>query len=156
LNADPSMTQGDALPVWSRVFLWLGSMGMMLAVVLGAFGAHVLKNALTPEQMAIYETAVHYHVYHALGLLTVGLLTVRLPAAASLRWAGLLMTIGLVLFSGTLYALSLSGIRWLGAIVPIGGMAFLGAWLALAVAVVRSGRGRPKMEQGKKQVISPE
>lgn len=141
------MAQGDALPGWSRIFLLLGSVGMLLAVALGAFGAHILKNALTPERMAVYETAVHYHVYHALGLLAVGLLTVRLPAVASLRWAGLLMTIGLVLFSGGLYALSLSGIRWLGAIVPFGGTAFLAAWLLLALAVVRSGGGRPGCEQ---------
>ena len=112
---------------------------MLLAVMMGAFGAHVLKKTLAPDLMAVYETAVHYHVYHALGLLAVGLLTLHLPAAVPLRWAGILMAAGLVLFSGTLYALSLSSIRWLGAIAPFGGTAFIGAWLLLAIAVVRSG-----------------
>jgi uncharacterized membrane protein YgdD (TMEM256/DUF423 family) len=88
--------------------------------------------------MAIYETAVHYHVYHALGLIAIGLLALHLPATALLRWAGVLMAAGLVLFSGSLYALSLSGIRWLGAITPIGGTAFLAAWSLLAAAVMRA------------------
>ena len=122
----------------SRVWLALGSVGMSLAVVMGAFGAHALKKVLAPDLVAIYETAVHYHVYHALGLLVIGLLSLHLPTAAYLRWSGILMTGGLVLFSGSLYALSLSGMRWLGAITPIGGMAFLAAWLLLAVAVVKA------------------
>jgi uncharacterized membrane protein YgdD (TMEM256/DUF423 family) len=126
------------MPLAAKVWLVLGSVGMLLAVVMGAFGAHALKKALAPDLMSIYETAVHYHVYHALGLLVVGLLALHLPATALLRWAGILMTAGLVLFSGSLYTLSLSGIRWLGAITPIGGTAFLVAWLLLAVAVVRA------------------
>ena len=122
----------------SRVWLALGSVGMSLAVVMGAFGAHALKKVLAPDLVAIYETAVHYHVYHALGLLVIGLLALHLPTTVYLRWSGILMTGGLVLFSGSLYALSLSGMRWLGAITPIGGMAFLAAWLLLAVAVVKA------------------
>jgi uncharacterized membrane protein YgdD (TMEM256/DUF423 family) len=88
--------------------------------------------------MAAYETAVHYHIYHALGLLVVGLLAPRLPETVLPRWAGILMAAGLVLFSGSLYALSLSGVRWLGAVTPIGGTAFMVAWLLLAIAVMRS------------------
>lgn len=122
----------------AKLWLTLGSVGMLLAVAMGAFGAHALKKTLTPDLMAIYETAVHYHVYHALGLIAIGLLALHLPATALLRWAGVLMAAGLVLFSGSLYALSLSGIRWLGAITPIGGAAFLAAWSLLAIAVMRA------------------
>lgn len=122
----------------ARVFLLLGSLGMVLAVAMGAFGAHALKKTLAPELMAVYETAVHYHIYHALGLIAIGLLALHLPATALLHWAGVLMVAGLVLFSGSLYALSLSGVRWLGAITPIGGTAFLAAWLLLAAAVMRA------------------
>ena len=122
----------------AKLWLTLGSVGMLLAVAMGAFGAHGLKKTLTPDLMAIYETAVHYHVYHALGLIAIGLLALHLPATALLRWAGVLMAAGLVLFSGSLYALSLSGIRWLGAITPIGGTAFLAAWSLLAAAVMRA------------------
>lgn len=122
----------------AKLWLTLGSVGMLLAVAMGAFGAHALKKTLTPDLMAIYETAVHYHVYHALGLIAIGLLALHLPTTALLRWAGVLMAAGLVLFSGSLYALSLSGIRWLGAITPIGGAAFLAAWSLLAAAVMRA------------------
>ena len=122
----------------AKTFLALGSVGMLLAVALGAFGAHALKKTLAPEFTAVYETAVDYHIVHALGLLAVGLLALRLPESGTLRWAGILMTIGLLLFSGSLYALSLSGIRGLGAITPVGGVALLAAWLLLAVAVIRA------------------
>ncbi len=122
----------------AKLWLTLGSVGMLLAVAMGAFGAHALKKTLTPDLLALYETTVHYHVYHALGLIAIGLLALHLPATALLRWAGVLMAAGLVLFSGSLYALSLSGIRWLGAITPIGGTAFLAAWSLLAIAVMRA------------------
>ncbi|MBS1224692.1 MAG: rane protein [Proteobacteria bacterium] len=122
----------------AKIFLALGSIGMLLAVALGAFGAHTLKKTLAPELMAVYETAVNYHVVHALGLLAVGLLALHLPDSGTLRRAGILMLVGLLLFSGSLYALSLSGIRGLGAITPVGGVALLAAWLLLAVAVVRA------------------
>jgi uncharacterized membrane protein YgdD (TMEM256/DUF423 family) len=126
------------MPISAKTFLALGGLGMLLAVALGAFGAHALKKTLAPELMAIYETAVNYHIYHALGLLAIGMLALHLPDSGALRWAGILMAAGLLLFSGSLYALSLSGIRWLGAITPVGGAAFLAAWLLLAVAVARA------------------
>ena len=125
------------MPLSVKIWLVLGSVGMLLAVAMGAFGAHALKKALAPDLMAIYETAVHYHVYHALGLLVIGLLALHLPSTVLLHWSGILMAVGLLLFSGSLYALSLSGIRWLGAITPIGGVAFLLAWLLLAVAIMK-------------------
>lgn len=126
------------MPIWAKTFLLLGGVGMLSAVALGAFGAHALKKTLAPEMMTVYETAVNYHVVHALGLLAVGLLAWQLPDSGALRGAGILMVAGLLLFSGSLYALSLSGIRWLGAITPLGGTAFLAAWLLLVVAVVRA------------------
>ena len=126
------------MPISAKTFLTLGAVGILLAVALGAFGAHVLKNTLTPEFTAVYQTAVNYHFIHALGLLAVGLLALHLPDSGALRWAGILMTIGLLLFSGSLYALSLSGIRGLGAITPVGGVTLLAAWLLLAVAVIRA------------------
>ena len=122
----------------AKPWLVLGSAAMLLAVMMGAFGAHGLKKTLAPDLMAVYETAVHYHVYHALGLLIVGLLALHLPATAYLRWSGTLMAGGLLLFSGSLYALSLSGHRWLGAITPLGGIALVAAWLLLAVAVAKA------------------
>lgn len=126
------------MPTAAKLFLTLGSIGMALAIALGAFGAHALKLTLAPERLALYETAINYHVYHALGLLAVGLLAANRPESGVLRWAGLLMTAGVLLFSGSLYALSLSGVRALGAITPIGGLALLAAWLLLAVAVLRA------------------
>lgn len=126
------------MPMAARFFLLLGSIGMLLAVALGAFGAHALKKMLPPDLLAVYQTAVNYHAYHALGLLAVGLLALHLPESALLRWAGILLAVGLLLFSGSLYALSLSGIRWLGAITPFGGGALIAGWLLLAVAVVRT------------------
>ena len=126
------------MPILAKTFLFLGGVGMLLAVALGAFGAHALKKTLAPDLMAVYQTAVNYHVYHALGLLAVGLLALHLPESALLRWAGILLAVGVLLFSGSLYALSLSGIRWLGAITPFGGIAFMIAWLLLAVAVIRT------------------
>ncbi len=122
----------------ARLFLALGSLGMFLAVAAGAFGAHAFKKMLDPELLAVYQTAVHYHVYHALGLLVVGLLALHVPLTAPLRWAGWLLVVGLVLFSGSLYMLSLTGMRGLGIITPFGGAAFLAAWLLLGIAVLRS------------------
>lgn len=126
------------MPIWARIFLVFGSLALLLAVAMGAFGAHLLKKTLTPEALTVYETAVHYHFYHALGLLAVGLLVLHVPAAALLGWAGGLMAAGLILFCGSLYALSLSDVRGLGMITPVGGLAFIVAWLLLAVAVWRA------------------
>ena len=126
------------MPVRARIFLVFGSLALLLAVAMGAFGAHLLKTRLAPEMMAVYETAVHYHFYHALGLLVVGLLALHVPAAALLGWVGGLMAAGLILFCGSLYTLSLSDVRGLGMITPVGGLAFIMAWLLLAAAVWRA------------------
>lgn len=126
------------MPPITRWFLLLGSLGMLLAVILGAFGAHALKKSLTPELRAIYETAVQYHFYHALGLLAVSLLSLHLPNSGLLKWSGWLLVAGIVVFSGSLYGLSLSGARWLGALTPLGGTAFIVAWLLLVIAILKA------------------
>lgn len=88
--------------------------------------------------LAIFQTGVHYHFWHALGLVAVGLARQHLPSSPWLRAAGWLLTAGIVLFSGSLYVLALSGERWLGPVTPVGGLAFILGWLALAVAVLKS------------------
>jgi uncharacterized membrane protein YgdD (TMEM256/DUF423 family) len=122
----------------ARVFLAAGGLAALAAVALGAFGAHALKGRLAPEMLAVWHTAVEYHLFHALGLLAVGLLAAQLPASAPLKWSGWLMLAGIVLFSGSLYALALTGVRWLGAVTPAGGTAFLAAWALLVMAILRA------------------
>ena len=109
------------------------------AVALGAFGAHALKGRLSAEMLAVWHTGVEYHFFHALGLLAVGLLATQLPESALLKWSGWLMLAGIAAFSGSLYALALTGERWLGAITPFGGVAFLAAWALFVTAAVRAG-----------------
>jgi len=122
----------------AKLFLTAGGLAALAAVVLGAFGAHALKSRLSAEMLALWHTGVEYHVYHALGLLAVGLVATQLPESALLKWSGWLMLAGIALFSGSLYALALSGERWLGAITPIGGLGFLGAWTLFVAAVVKA------------------
>lgn len=122
----------------AKLFLILGALAAALGVVLGAFGAHGLKERLPSDALAVYQTGVQYHLYHALGLLVVGLAAWQLTGSGLLKWAAWLMLAGIVLFSGSLYVLSVSGLRWLGAITPFGGLAFIVAWLAFAAAVWRS------------------
>lgn len=110
-----------------------GSLLAALAVALGAFGAHGLKDRLSSDMMAIYETAVQYHFYHALGMIMIAILAKLFPDSSLLIWAGGLLVLGIVIFSGSLYTLSLTGIRMLGAITPIGGVAFIVGWVLLAV-----------------------
>lgn len=121
----------------SRLFLSIGAVSAALAVILGAFGAHALRDVLSPEMKVIYQTANTYHFYHSLGLVLIAVLTLRAPQLAYAHWAGWLMLAGIGIFSGSLYILSVSGLRWLGAITPIGGMAFIIAWLLLALAASR-------------------
>ncbi len=121
-----------------KLFLLLASLNGALVVALGAFGAHGLKSRLSPEMIAVYQTGVTYHFYHTLALLAVGLLALHTPHSAWVKGAGWLFLAGIFLFSGSLYALSLTGVRWLGTITPIGGTAFIIGWLLLAVGVVKS------------------
>ena len=120
----------------SKLFLSIGAVNAALAVMLGAFGAHGLKSRLAADMLDIFQTAVQYHFYHALGLLAVGILAIHYPESGYLRWSGWLMLAGILIFSGSLYILSISGARWLGAITPIGGVSFIASWILLLIAVV--------------------
>ncbi len=122
----------------AKCYLALGCINAMLVVIIGAFAAHGLKARLTVENMAIFQTGVQYHFYHAVGLILVGLIAWHIPASPYLRWSAWLMVIGIVLFSGSLYTLSITNIRWLGMITPFGGMAFILAWLVLTIGIVKS------------------
>ncbi len=112
----------------TKVFFVLASLSAFLAVALGAFAAHILKDKLTPELFNIFEVGVRYHFYHALGLFIVALAMVQFPAS-NLVPAGWLFVIGTIIFSGSLYVLSLTGLRWFGAITPVGGICFLVGWI---------------------------
>jgi uncharacterized membrane protein YgdD (TMEM256/DUF423 family) len=118
-------------------FAFLAAVLGGLAVALGAFGAHALQQRLTPDLLAIFETAVRYQMYHALALLGVALAAQRLPDSVLLYAAGWLFVAGTVVFSGTLYALVFSGVRALGAVTPIGGVALIAGWACLALACWR-------------------
>ena len=120
----------------TRTFLALGAINALLAVGLGAFGAHVLEEMLTAQDMETYRTAAHYHLTHALGLLAVALAGDRLAGRTG-AWAGWLLFAGIVLFSGSLYVLCFTGLRWLGAITPLGGVSFLLGWGTLAYGAYR-------------------
>ena len=114
-----------------RLFTTLGAASAFVAVAAGAFGAHGLRARLSPDLLAVFETGARYQMYHALGLLAVAWAVTRWPGPWPVR-AGWLFLAGTVLFSGSLYALALTGVRWLGAITPLGGVAFLAGWLCLA------------------------
>lgn len=106
--------------------------------MLGAFGAHALKARLPAEMLALWSTGVQYHLWHALGMILIGLAAAVVADGMWLRAAGLLLLVGIVLFSGSLYALALGAPRWLGAVAPLGGAAFILGWLALALAAARA------------------
>jgi uncharacterized membrane protein YgdD (TMEM256/DUF423 family) len=123
--------QSNASSKWLLIF---GSITMFLAVALGAFGAHALKASLPPDLMAVYHTGNQYHFYHALGLFAVALVAWLRPGSRLIGWSAVLMVAGILLFSGSLYVLSLTGLRSIGVITPFGGTAFLAAWSLLALA----------------------
>lgn len=120
----------------NRNTLVAGAIFMALAVLFGAFGAHALKNNLSPEMLAVYKTGVEYQFYHALGLLLVGVIGFQIKSKF-INWAGILLVAGIILFSGSLYALSLTGIKALGAITPIGGLSFVAGWVCLTAGIIK-------------------
>lgn len=120
-----------------RTFLLVGAVAAFLGVAFGAFGAHGLRARLSPEMLAVFETGVRYQMYHALAILLVAVAMARFDGWL-IRAAGWLFTAGIVLFSGSLYALALTGVTILGAITPIGGLAFLAGWALLIVAAFQS------------------
>jgi uncharacterized membrane protein YgdD (TMEM256/DUF423 family) len=119
-----------------RTFLLIGALAGFIGVGFGAFGAHGLRERISPEMLAVFETGVRYQMYHAFAVLIVALALARLDAPI-VRAAGWAFTVGMVLFSGSLYALALTGVTILGAITPIGGVAFLAGWGLLIAAAIR-------------------
>ena len=119
-----------------RLWLILGAASAFLSVAAGAFGAHALRARLAPDLLTIFETGARYQMYHSLGLIAIGLLA-QLRPSPLLNGAGWAMVAGILLFSGSLYALALSGVRALGAITPLGGLGVLAGWLLFALAAWR-------------------
>ena len=119
------------------VFFAIGAASACIAVAAGAFGAHALRSRISPELLGVFEIGVRYQMYHALALIACAWASTRWPGAL-VNTAGWLVLAGTVVFSGSLYALSLSGVRWLGALTPFGGLALLGGWICLALAAIRS------------------
>ena len=119
-----------------RTFAVVGVVSAALAVAFGAFGAHALRDRVTPDLANVFEVGARYHMYHALGLIGVAWMASRWPGVAT-NAAGWLFVAGTILFSGSLYAMTLTGQRWLGAITPLGGVAFIAGWLALAWRLLR-------------------
>ena len=116
-----------------RTFVLIGALAGFVGVGLGAFGAHGLRGRLSPEMLAVFETGVRYHMYHALALVATAALMGRLDGRL-INATGWLFTAGIVLFSGSLYVVALTGVSVFGAITPIGGLAFLAGWACLAIA----------------------
>jgi uncharacterized membrane protein YgdD (TMEM256/DUF423 family) len=121
----------------TRIFLAIASMLGGISVVFGAFASHALKDRLSANSLSIWETGTKYQMYHALALMLVALLIARYPNSNLLIVAGYAFIAGVFIFSGSLYALTLTGIKWLGAVTPIGGMALIIGWLCLALATWR-------------------
>ncbi|MGE0614766.1 MAG: DUF423 domain-containing protein [Bacteriovoracia bacterium] len=121
-----------------RIWGVFGAVYGLLAVALGAFGAHALRERLSPRAMEIFQTATHYQFFHALALVLIASLSLRTSTPpAGLRWAGLAFATGIFVFSGSLYALALTDIKILGAITPIGGVLFLVGWSLFAISFWR-------------------
>ncbi|MGG3736594.1 DUF423 domain-containing protein [Aeribacillus pallidus] len=120
-----------------KIFIILGALNAFLSVALGAFGAHGLEGKLEPKYLEIWKTGVQYQMFHAIGLLIIGILAGNIPASSLISWSGWLMFLGILLFSGSLYVLSVTRISILGAITPIGGVSFLVAWLLLIFAALK-------------------
>ena len=118
-----------------RTFLLIGALAGFIGVMFGAFGAHALRNRLPAEMLAVFETGVRYQMYHAFALLITALALARFDGWL-LRTAGWLFTAGIVLFSGSLYALALTGVTVLGAVTPLGGLAFLAGWACFIIAAI--------------------
>lgn len=123
-----------------KFFLIAGAVNALLSVAFGAFGAHLLEGRVADKYLDTWQTAVQYQMFHAVGLMVIAILmsSSLLGPLGSLNWAGYLMLAGIVIFSGSLYVLSLTGISILGAITPIGGVAFIAAWVMIIVAAVKA------------------
>ncbi|MGD6966504.1 DUF423 domain-containing protein [Rossellomorea vietnamensis] len=121
-----------------KTFIIIGAINAFLSVAFGAFGAHALEGKISQKYIDTWNTGVLYQMFHSMGILIIGVLMGNIASSSLLNWSGWLMLIGIVLFSGSLYILSLSGIKVLGAITPLGGVAFLIAWVLLIITAVKS------------------
>jgi uncharacterized membrane protein YgdD (TMEM256/DUF423 family) len=141
IGPDPSQNTiavNSLITMFSRWVLSAGAGFALLAVVLGAFAAHGLKAVLDTQQLTLFETASRYQMYHALALLVVGVMLTNPQFSRSLlKLAALAFILGIILFSGSLYLLALTGVSWLGAITPLGGIAFLSGWLVMMIAALK-------------------
>lgn len=117
-----------------KTILLTGAVFMALAVVIGAFGAHGLKSHLSTEMLQTYKTGVEYHFYHALGLLLIGILAINSPNTF-FTWSAIFLVFGIILFSGSLYTLAITGIKKFGTITPLGGLSFICGWIFLFLGV---------------------
>lgn len=122
-----------------KPFIFTGALHGLLAVALGAFGAHALKDILSEYSTGIWHTAVQYQMFHATGILVIGILMSQklIGNTTLLKWAGILMNGGIIFFSGSLYVLAVTGIKILGAITPIGGVLFLTAWVFVMISALK-------------------
>lgn len=123
-----------------RTYLIIGSILGMIGVGIGAFGAHLLEPIIGPQLLQTFKTGVEYHFVHTLAILIVAVLAGVIRESSLLRWAGRLFTIGVIIFSGSLYVLSITGIKVLGAITPIGGVCFIAGWIMLGLVGAKYGK----------------
>lgn len=130
-------SSSHAIKGTARWLLLAGCINGALAVILGAVGAHALSGYVTGRYLAIYETANTYHFYHSLALIGAGLVAMHLPTSRWIKWAGGLMLAGMVLFSGSLYLLAITGQHWIGALAPVGGTFLIVSWILFAIAIAR-------------------
>ena len=119
------------------IWLAVAAINGLLAVAAGAFGAHAIQGHLDARAMDVFETAARYHMYHALAIGLAALAIKENPAGHAATWAAVFFLAGIIIFSGSLYTLSLTGIRWLGAITPIGGLSFMAGWAMLIITGLR-------------------
>ncbi|KQU58530.1 DUF423 domain-containing protein [Rossellomorea marisflavi] len=121
-----------------KTFIIIGAINAFLSVALGAFGAHALEGKISAKYIETWNTGVQYQMFHAIGILIIGVMLGNLAPSSLLSWSGWLMLIGTILFSGSLYVLSLSGIKVLGAITPLGGVSFLAAWVLMIIFAAKN------------------
>ena len=121
----------------AKKWIGIGSILVMLSVMIGAFGAHMLEPIIGEDKISVYETGVQYHMIHALGIILIGIIMKVFGEAKLLVWSARLLFIGIILFSGSLYALSISGLGPLGAITPLGGVCFIAGWICLAITAFK-------------------